>query len=140
METQCKIRMVNHYTPHTNELLEGVQGMEWPRGSTLLSIALGRAEAEQKYSRADVQSVVLVITNSKPISQHNTKAAAKMLQQKARVIWIPIGADAPLETIKCMASKPEDDHVVHIPGFQELLDHRSEYLNRIITSVCPHVS
>merc|ERR1712228_768282 len=89
-------------------------------GSTLTSVALGVAEQELSYSRENATSVVVVLTDGKPISQDKTKEAAKRLQEHAKVMWVPIGIDAPLDLVTELASKPKKEHIIPVPDYWQL--------------------
>lgn len=139
MEKDCGVQWVSHFTDKVDELASKVEygTLVWPRSTTLTSAALGQAEAEVLTGREEANSIVIVITDGRPMSQKNTKAAAKKLQEKAKVIWVPVGRNAPRSLIKKMAQKPWQDHVISIRDFKDLDD--AETLNRIITSTCPIV-
>jgi len=142
MERQCKVKQVTHYTDNTDFLAMTVNDLAWPQGSTLTSVALGMAEAELRYGRPTAQSKVVVITDGQPMSHLNTKAAAKRLQEKADVIWVPIGLSAPVEFVKELASLPQEEHVIVVDMFEQL--HQSKafngLVNKIITTTCPEVA
>lgn len=141
METDCGITWVSHFKDNmpVEELATKVEHgtLTWPRSTTLTSAALGQAEAEIITGREEVNSVVIVITDGWPMSQKNTKEAAKKLQKKAKVVWVPVGRYAPRRLIKKMAQKPWQDHVISVEAFSDL--QMPETLNRIITSTCPVV-
>lgn len=102
------------------------------------------AESELKYGRPEATSKVVIITDGAPMSAYNTKAAAKALQEKAQVIWVPIGKNAPFELIAAMASKPQSDHVIPVPaGFTSFKGNETAFnmvTNKIVTSLCPIVA
>jgi len=140
LDKDCGIQWVSHFTNDTETLAEQVShsNLDWPRGTTLTSVALGQAESELVKGRESANSVVIVITDGYPMSVENTKAAAKKLQEKAKVVWVPVGFDAPLGLIEEMASKPEKDHVISVFQFELLSVPKT--LNDIITSTCPIVA
>merc|ERR1719469_3237 len=135
METQCGIKWVEHFTTDTAALASTVAGLGWPAKTTMTSVALGQAEAELKYGRENANSVVVVITDGYPLSDKMTYDAAMQLQSKARVIWVPVGLNAPIELIRMMASAPESDHVIQVDGFEGL--NSPDVLNKLITDTCP---
>jgi len=111
---------------------------QWLRSTTLTSVALGQADDQLYYGREDANSVVIVITDGWPMSQRNTKRAAKKLQEHAKVIWVPVTRSAPIKMIQKMASLPAEDHVIEISDFAEL--ETVGALNRIISTTCPKIS
>jgi len=137
MEADCGIRWESHFTNDTETLAEDVHELEWPRATTLTSVALGQAESELVKGRDDANSVVIVITDGKPMSNKNTKAAARKLQEHAKLLWIPVGRNAPIKMIKKMATKPEKDHVIKIRNFNAL--EQAETVNKIVSATCPIV-
>merc|ERR1712083_304512 len=99
--------------------------------STLTSVALGQAESELTRGRTDANSVVIVITDGWPMSPTGTKQAAKKLMGTAKVLWVPVGKNAPINLIKEMASLPQKDHVIPIKNFAQL--RRSRTINKIVS-------
>jgi len=140
---QCKVSLVSHFTNETGQLAMKTRTLAWPGGSTLTSVAIGVAESELKYGRAEATSKVVIITDGPPMSAYNTKAAVKALQEKAQVIWVPIGKSAPFDLVNAMASKPVSDHVIPVQGgFTTFKGNETAFnyvTNRILTSLCPIV-
>merc|ERR1712087_733999 len=142
IENQCKIKWVSHMTNNLMSVSSQIWGMQQPKGSTLTSVALGLAEAEQKNSRETAQSVVVVLTDGAPMSPHMTEQAAKQLGNVAKILWVPIGESAPRELIKEWASKPESDHVISVDNFMAIGNKPAfnNLVNEIITTTCPQVN
>lgn len=138
MKEDCGIEWISHLTSNTADLADTAEDMGWPASTTMTSVALGEAEGELTSGREDANSVVIVITDGKPMSQRNTRAAAEALQEKAKLIWVPVGREAPIELIEELASKPEKDHVKMINEFADMTD--TDFINWIVTSTCPVVS
>jgi len=140
MEKDCGIQWVSHLTSDVATLADDVSHakLTWPRGTTLTSVALGQAEAEFMQGREDANSVAIVITGDYPMSQSNMKSAAKRLQEKAKVIWVPVGWGAPVDLIEEIAAKPLKDHMIDVWSF-EMLGH-PKTINDIISSTCPVVA
>lgn len=137
MKSQCGIDWISHYQSDMGAMETAVNGLTWPASTTLTSVALGQAEAELIYGRDDANAVVIVITDGKPMNQQSTIDAARQLQEKARVIWVPVGGGAPKSMIQQVASQPHTDHVVEISEFYYMS--RPEFLNKVITDACPVV-
>jgi len=140
MEKDCGMHWVSHFTSDVEKLSEDVshEKLEWPEATTLTSVALGQAEAELIQGREDANSVVIVITDGYPQSPKRTKAAAKKLQEKAKVIWVPVGNSAPYDLIAKWASSPPQDHIVNVLDFEDMP--KPKTINDIITSACPIVA
>jgi len=137
LKQDCGIEWVSHYTTDTGTLALEVLQLPFPAATTLTSVALGQAESELVNGRDDANAVVVVITDGKPMNQVSTKDAAEQLQEKARMIWVPVGGDAPEELIQEVASKPLKDHIISIASFQQM--DKPEFLNKILSSACPIV-
>merc|ERR1719272_2458144 len=90
METTCKIKSVTHFTSDMKKVKSLITGLEWPRGSTLTSLALMTAKAELSLGRKSAKSVVVVITDGRPLSYRNTYYAARSLRKSARLVWVPV--------------------------------------------------
>jgi len=83
-----------------------------------------------------------VLTDGAPMSPHMTEQAAKRLGKSAKVLWVPIGAEAPREMIKEWASAPEGDHVISVDNFRAISSKPAfnHLLNQIVTTTCPEVN
>lgn len=137
LKKQCGISWVSHFTNKTDDLDKTLETLEWPEASTLTSVALGEAENEMMLGRADANTVVVVITDGKPMSQLNTVAAAKKLSEKAKVVWVPVGRNAPMHLIEELAAEPKSDHIVRVNSFTQLSD--PDVVNSILVNSCPKV-
>jgi len=138
VEAQCGIKWVSHFTEDMGELRKEVAKLSFPAATTLTSVALGQAESELVYGRSDANSVVIVITDGMPMNQVSTKDAAKQLQEKARLIWVPVGSGAPQGLIEEVASKPKAENIVPIATFWQMTE--AVFLNKILSDACPMVS
>merc|ERR1719359_2418467 len=63
VEKVCKIKMVTHFTDDLKKVKELVTGLDWPRGSTLTSLALLKAKAELPLGRKTAKANVIVFTD-----------------------------------------------------------------------------
>jgi len=131
-----KTKWITHLTGGTTQ--SDVQGMKWFRSGTATDMALTMARGEFLYGRTDASPVVLVITDGKPSSTRRTLMAARRLQTKAKLVWIPIGRRAPVRLINRMAASPKRDHVVRFYDFRMMTD--KALINRLIGSTCPAVN
>jgi hypothetical protein len=134
---QCGISWVSHFTDDLEALDENLKNLKWPASSTLTSVALGEAKNELMNGRKDANTVVVVITDGKPMSRLNTVQAVGKLSEIAKVVWVPVGLDAPIQMIEEMAAKPTLDHIVRVDSFDNLA--APETVNAIMTDVCPIV-
>mmetsp|Transcript_10556 Transcript_10556/g.32904 ORF Transcript_10556/g.32904 Transcript_10556/m.32904 type:complete len:974 (-) Transcript_10556:49-2970(-) len=133
----CKIIWVSHFTTDAVTLAANVGKLNWPKATTLTSAALASARAELRSGRAGAQSVVIVVTDGKPMNPRKTGQAALELREKARLIWVPVTRYAPLREIESWASRPVADNVLVLNHFADLA--KVETVNRIIADACPIV-
>mmetsp|Transcript_145458 Transcript_145458/g.466159 ORF Transcript_145458/g.466159 Transcript_145458/m.466159 type:complete len:877 (+) Transcript_145458:72-2702(+) len=135
MEKDCRIAWIKHLTNNTIEIAKMVSDLKFPEATTLTSVALATAEAELINGREDASSVVLVITDGKPMSHERTVAAATALKEKARIIWVPVGPSAPMELVEELASLPKHENVIQIDDLKKLA--WPYFVNKIIAAACP---
>jgi len=136
---QCGIKEISHLTSDIPEVQRKLRETAFPRRSTLTSVALGLAEQEIKYGRAGAAPVVVVVTDGEPISIMQTVDAAHRLQSVAKVIWVAIGGDSPVEMIEHIAQLPKHEHIIHVGSFYELRETEAfnALINDLTTKVCP---
>lgn len=138
LEADCGIKLISHFTTDTTDLEAKVRALTWPRRTTLTSVALTLAKSEMALGRADAQSVVVVITDGKPLNFHKTRQAANKLRKKSRVMWVPVTANAPLKEIKKWASDPKSENVIRVEDFQSLANPRT--LSVLMNDICPNTT
>merc|ERR1719155_446443 len=86
----CGIKTVSHFTDDLNKVDQLVTGLDWPMGSTLTSLALMTAKAEMALGRADVHTIVVILTDGRPLSFRKTTLAARTIRKAARLVWVPV--------------------------------------------------
>lgn len=131
----CQVDVVNHFSNDTSSIVEKIEGLTWPQGTTLTSMALAMAEQELKNGRSDAQAVVIVVTDGKPMSPRSVKSAVASLRKKARLIWVPVTKMAPMQDIRNWASEPWDENVVQVEGYPQLA--AAITIDKIIADACP---
>merc|ERR1719171_3409624 len=97
-----------------------------------------RAKAELSLGRKDAKSVVVVITDGRPLSYRNTELAAKSVRKAARLVWVPVTKYAPLKKIKTWATRRWQENVVKVKSFKDL--EKPDPVNHIIANICPDKS
>jgi hypothetical protein len=135
METTCKIKKVTHFTSDMATVKSKIGGLTWPRGSTLTSLALATAKAELALGRKDAKSVVVAITDGRPLSYRNTWIASWNLRKAARLVWVPVTRYAPLSSIKHWATRRWQENVVQVNSFADL--ETPDPVNHIVANICP---
>jgi len=138
LEQDCGLKWVEHGSDDMGATARKIDAMQWPRAATFTSSALATAAAELRHGRRHAQSVVVVITDGKPMSPVKTGMAATRLRKKARLMWVPVTRFAPLSEIRSWASRPVRENVVEVPTFQAL--QKPETINALIANMCPNVS
>merc|ERR1719444_56607 len=139
VEAQCGIQWLSRLTDKVSDVEEKVRSAVWPKKTTLTSMALAEARGELINGRQDANSVVVVITDGKPMSPLKTSRMSAELKQQARLIWVPIGpgVDDTVEEMKQWASEPWQDNVIHIDNFATMALPKT--VNNIISTICPVV-
>jgi len=135
MAAVCKISSVSHFTNDTQGVKQKVAGLTWPRGSTLTSLALLTAHAELALGRKDAKSIVVTITDGRPLSYRATGLASTFIRKSARLIWVPVTMYAPLSYIKTWATRRWQENVVQVKTFGDL--EKPDLVTHIVANICP---
>jgi len=135
MEKTCKIKTVTHFTGDMKNVKTLIKGLEWPRGSTLTSLALLKAQAELSLGRKNAKSIIVVITDGRPLSYRYTNYASRIVRRSARLVWVPVTKYAPLKSIKKWATRRWQENVVPVKSFAAL--EKPDVVTHIIANICP---
>lgn len=135
MAVDCLVSWVNHFETDKAAVATKIQGMSWPRGSTLTYEALSMAETELNSGRRDAQAVVVVITDGKPMKKRKVKTVVGRLRRKARLMWVAVDKMAPVGLIKQWASVPWSENALFVKSFNELKSKKT--VNRLVSNMCP---
>jgi len=112
-----------------------ITGLEWPRGSTLTSLALLTAKAELSLGRKNAHSNVIIFTDGRPLSYRKTEMAAEAVRKSARLVWVPVTKYAPLKQIKKWATRRWQENVVQVQSFKKL--ESPDVITHIVADICP---
>jgi hypothetical protein len=134
-EAVCKIKTVTHFTEDMQKVKGLIDGLAWPSGSTLTSLALQTAKAELALGRKNATSVVVVITDGRPLSKRQTWLASRSVRKDARLVWVPVTKYAPLKDIKKWATRRWQENVVQVKSFDDL--QKPDAVNHVIANICP---
>eukprot|EP00929_Paragymnodinium_shiwhaense_P067604 TRINITY_DN339_c1_g2_i1.p2 TRINITY_DN339_c1_g2~~TRINITY_DN339_c1_g2_i1.p2 ORF type:complete len:163 (+),score=58.32 TRINITY_DN339_c1_g2_i1:42-491(+) len=130
-----KLDWVQHFSSDKEKTLSNLKEMKWPAGAgTKTSEALDGAVAEQSLGRQEAKTVVIVLTDGKPMSPRKTKEAAERLRKSARLMFVPVTQFAPLAEFKELVSYPKEDNLFPQPHFQALMQQRTT--DTIVSAVC----
>ena len=64
-----------------------------------------------------------------------SEQAAAKLATKARVVWVPVGPNAPYEMIEKLASLPKSENIIAIDDFAKM--GWAFFANKVIAQTCP---
>jgi len=133
---ECGISWASHFTNDTAAVRKAAKKLQWPGRTTLTSLALAEANSELIQGRDGVKSVVVVITDGKPMSPLRTGVAAAQLKKGARLVWIPVGqgVKSSIKDMKHWASVPWQDNVLEIDTFGALATPRT--INKMVSQFC----
>jgi len=135
VEKVCKVKTVTHFTNDMKKVKSLISGLTWPSGSTLTSLALQTAKSELSLGRQNARSVVVVITDGRPLSYRNAWIASRNLRKAARLVWVPVTRYAPLRYIKYWATRRWQENVVQVKSFSDL--EKPDPINHVIANICP---
>jgi len=135
VESVCKIKVVNHFSKDIGDVETKIHALNWPGGSTLTSLALMTAKSELNLGRSNATSVVVTITDGRPLSYRNTRLAARNLRKVTRLVWVPVTEYAPLKYIKTWATRRWQENVVQVDDFKTLEDPATA--TKIVGDICP---
>jgi len=134
-EKVCGIKIITHFTDDMKKVKALVVGLEWPKGSTLTSLALLTAKAELALGRKNAHSNVIVFTDGRPLSYRKTQLASDLVRKSARLVWVPVTKFAPLKQIKKWATRRWQENVVQVKSFKAL--EKPDVVTHIIADICP---
>jgi len=121
LEKTCHMHWVQHFEKlDVAKTKAKIDALVFPKGGTLTSLALGTVASEFTNGRPDAASVVIVVTDGRPLSFKRTYDAARAIRKQARLMWVPVTEHAPLADIKKWASRRWQENVVVVPGFDKL--------------------
>lgn len=138
---ECGTKWVGHFPDGTGSakiaaLAAKVDTLQWPAATTMTSIALAAAENELRMGRSDAQSLVIVVTDGRPMSARRTFQASRSLRDKARLMFVPVGRNVPIRFLKQCASKPVRDNMVIVRDFKAM--ESPDVINNIVSGACPN--
>merc|ERR1719199_400637 len=107
MVFSAKTEIIEHYTDDLQKVISSIKKLTFPQSITRTAVALDTARSELSLGRQDAQSIVVVITDGKPMSMKKTRQAAKELRKQTRLMWIPVTKYAPVAAMRRWASNPK---------------------------------
>jgi len=133
---ECGVVWESHLSSDVAEVKKTAEALKWPGRTTLTSYALAEAKNELINGRQDAKSVVVVITDGKPMSNLRTATAAEEIKKLARLVWIPVGmgVKSSIDNMKIWASQPWEDNLMIVDEFS-MLDTPTT-INNMVSQFC----
>merc|ERR1719162_1036050 len=135
MEATCKITLVQHFTDDSKKFKNKLDGLEFQKGSKLLSLALMTVQSEFALGNKDYRTVVVVFVDGAPLSFRKTLLASRAIRKKARLVWVVVTKFSPLKDIKKWASRRWQENIVKVNEYKKL--QRPSTGTHIIANICP---
>jgi len=133
----CNINTVfDGFSSNFKDISDKISKLTWPQGSTLTSLALAKAKSMLSLGRPDSKSVVVTITDGRPLSYRGTWLMSRVLRKSARLVWVPVTRFAPLKYIKKWATRRWQENVVVVKSFQDLKNSKPT-IDHLIANICP---
>jgi len=135
MEKTCKITLVQHFTDDIKKMKAKVDGLEFQKGSKLLSLALMTVQSEFALGNKNHRTIVIVWVDGQPLSFRKTLLASRAIRKKARLLWVAVTKFAPLASLKKWASRRWQENLVLAAPAKKLK--RAFTATRIVANICP---
>jgi len=135
-EALCRVKVVQHFTEEAKKVKTLLTGLEFAKGTKLVSLALLAAKAELSLGRKTAQSVVVAFLDGSPLSFRKTGLAARSVRKAARLLWVVVAKFAPLKDIKTWATRRWQENLVQVTSKKKLDD--ALVATRVIANICPN--
>jgi hypothetical protein len=146
----CGVNLIQHFSADIPASISAIDATEWPRSTTMLSLALEMAKTEVSLSREGVKTVIVTVTDGLPLSKLKSKKAMKAINKMGDVksMVVPVGgknengeALLDAEGLRFMkdsiASDNKDDNTIAVDGFGQLKDVST--INGVVADMCQNV-
>jgi len=130
-------KWIQHFSSDCAGAATKIENMAWPRSMTFTANALLTARSELSLGRDDAQSIIILITDGRPMSMRRTAWASYWLRRDARLMVVPVTRWAPVAEAKSWASYPKEDNFLPLPSFSDL--DNPDKIDLIIADACPDV-
>lgn len=137
LAVDCHIQLVSHLTDDLEGVGAKIPDLEWEKGTPITPMATMMAMSELRAGRRSAQSVVMVITDSAPVSPEKMSQVADKVKDRARFMWVAVTDRAPLQRITTWASIPVRENVIAVKDFETLV--KPSTISTIISNMCPQV-
>jgi hypothetical protein len=137
LKKDCGIDIVQHLTSDMDAAAQVIKDLKWPAKTTLTSQALLTAQTELSLGRKEANSVVIVITDGRPLNRRRTTKVSREVRKSARLMWVPVTRNVPMRAVRKWASRPAKENVIKVNDFEALSD--PETITEIIADMCPKI-
>jgi len=139
-DNACNVKTVSHFTKDLKGLQSKLAALKWPKGGTLTSLAIKKAQNELVLGRPGRQANVVLITDGRPTSTRWTRRASLSIRKHARLLWVPITrrlSAGTMRNIKSWATRKWQENVFPVRTFNDLNKQSDALVTNIIASICP---
>jgi len=134
----CKVDIAQHFTESTKDVHSVLKGLEFVKGTKLVSLALITAKGELALGRKEAQSIVVTFLDGQPLSFRKTRIAARSLRKSARVVWVVVSKFSPLKDVKTWATRRWQENLV-LANSPEALG-KPLMTTHIVADICPKIA
>jgi len=135
---ECGVTLAQPLTGDMGSAQQTLSSLQFPEGTTMTSMALALALDQIQEGRQDAESVVVLVTDGKPMFARRTADVVEEVKKKARLVIAAIGPDgtddATLDLMKGWVTPPWRDNLIVIPNFSTMLT--PQQINKLISTVC----
>jgi len=112
MENDCHVKIATHFTDDAKIAKNVINGLEFQKGTKLLSLALMVVKEEFALGRKDARSSVIVFMDGEPLSYRKTLLTSQAIRKKARLMYVALTKFSPLKSLKKWASRRWQENIV----------------------------
>lgn len=137
-----EVTVVSGLTTDANDLKSKLDSVQWLKGPSNAGVSLSRAASLLvEGGRKTASSLVLMVTDGRLVDPFLAQqAAARLKKNGVRLAFALADASRVPPLLKSLASKPEKDNIIQIPGFKQLPTFLKWTSKRIITSTCSSIA
>jgi len=135
-EGGCGIKELSPLTDKMESLSTDIESAEFIGESTNTAGALAAAKNLLETGRQHAPSVVLVVMSGKPNEFAPIEGAAEKVKESARLVFVPVGHDVDVESLKDLSSQPVFENILPADTSDDL----DTMIPSIVADLCPMIS
>jgi len=135
-EGGCGIKELSPLTREMETLSADIESAEFIGESTNTAGALAAAKNLLGMGRQHAPSVVLVVMSGRPNAITPIKTAAEKVKESARLVFVPVGHDVDVASLKKLSSQPVHENIIPAETFEDL----DTMIPSIVADLCPMIS